>query len=741
MAARSARAARVEKLLIWLFAPLAILASWRPPVFAGGMEVRGLGPEVAAEAARHERELVAIMERATERELPRRERTLVIEEATDLRAHDAGASSLGRIRLRKGAHALRHEVAHQVLLEVCPQASGDKLFHEAFALATSGELEAWLDDGYFSSVKAEKILRSGTSLDGREARRALARLVADGRGSDPLPRSLTRRLRTCTTGAPWAPMRVEELSSPAEAATGDAFVLLSRHSGEVLAQSGEVDLQMPFGSTLKPFVVAGAKAAPPRLPVDRHDPLWRCGERLPAEMGAGEALARSCNAYFLRWAKDAPALAGYGGYGEVLLALGLERLPAQIDEAIGLRPTLALSPWQLAQAYRVLAAARPDVVAMLGDTAKNGTLGDLPVSSALGAYALKTGTVRDPRNNVELGWIIAVAPDWIAVMAAKGKMPRTFAERFAARVMDKQPGALAGRARVQVFALLDPADVQAECAGVPIQIERGEVSVSRRGFVALGRLREQVLCLGRPFSVRFPGIAPRLYAGSFERSSAPRVPEDTPRARRGSDVVFSTTLARYVAGVLASEDAVIDGEARRALARVIAHNEAHGSERHPGRPVCDTTHCQVFQGTPRETRVPRDLEALAPWLARRGWLPFSRGGHEAWREERPLARVSAALGEPPRALRFAATELSFAAWNGEVEEWRTISCERLRGPLKLPACPERAELGADSVRFFGVGAGHGLGLDVEAAKASRLGAEALLERAYHDQKRSKEAKK
>ena len=34
---------------------------------------------------------------------------------------------------------------------------------------------------------------------------------------------------------------------------------------------------------------------------------------------------------------------------------------------------------------------------------------------------------------------------------------------------------------------------------------------------------------------------------------------------------------------------------RIALGRVIAHNVAHS--RHQGRPLCDTTHCQVFKGT------------------------------------------------------------------------------------------------------------------------------------------------
>jgi hypothetical protein len=63
------------------------------------------------------------------------------------------------------------------------------------------------------------------------------------------------------------------------------------------------------------------------------------------------------------------------------------------------------------------------------------------------------------------------------------------------------------------------------------------------------------------------------------------------------------------------------------------------------------------------------------------------------------------------------------------EERRDAPCEALRGPLKLPSCPERAEEGGATIRFAGRGEGHGLGLDVEWAARSGLTAAQLLERA------------
>jgi hypothetical protein len=107
------------------------------------------------------------------------------------------------------------------------------------------------------------------------------------------------------------------------------------------------------------------------------------------------------------------------------------------------------------------------------------------------------------------------------------------------------------------------------------------------------------VCLGSPWRVRFPDApAGRDYAGVFSWFSPPpyKPPAGVPtspnalKARRGSDFLFRTTRLQYTAGVVAAEDASLAGEPRVALARVVAHNERHADSRHPGRPVCDTTH-------------------------------------------------------------------------------------------------------------------------------------------------------
>jgi hypothetical protein len=652
---------------------------------------------------------------------------------------------LGLAPAGAGAGALRHEMAHQFLLEACPAAQGDRLFHEAFAMAAGGELEAWSrgEDGrYLPLARAleDLALGGGRDLDGPAARRALARLLAEApAGAGPLPAALARRLGRCDAGAAWAPLRPEELAGPADAA--DALVVVSRHTGETLLAEGAGALPLPFGSTLKPFLVAGAPGPTPLLAPSPARPGWRCGDALPARMDAATALLRSCNGWFLDWAAREPAVIRFGPWGPVLAALGLSALPADAAEATGIRPSLRMPPLGLAQAYRVLAEARPDLVDVLSRNAGEGTLAHLAASRALLGVAAKTGTVLDAAAAPRLGWIVAVDRDAVVVMARAGRTPRTFAGELAQALARARTPAREA-ARVQVFGLVGPERVKGRCAGRGLAISGGAPALLADGEVALAEAARggSLLCAGGAWQVRLPGAAPaRAYAGIFAADAAPPLDPAAAEgatarerhARRGSDLVFRTTRLAYAAGVVSAEDAAARGEARVALARVADANGLH--PRHAGRPVCDTTHCQVFLGTAAPGREER--RALQQPLRAGAWLPFARGGREAWREERPAAAVEAALGAGARALAFRGGRVSFVASASDGaarwEERRERPCEALRGPLKLPACPERAVAGpGGAVVFEGRGQGHGEGLDVEWAKRSGLDAERILEAAY-----------
>jgi hypothetical protein len=681
--------------------------------------------------------------------------------ATQLRPGAAAASRPGAIALRPGvapigpgAAALRHEVAHQLLFEACPAASGDRLFHEAFAIATSGELRDWTENSrYVSLARALETLGRTQDLDAPAARRALARLISDA-PSPPgrLPRALGRRLARCEAGSPWIAMRAEDLAD-GDASAADAFVVLSRHSGEILTAQGAAALPLPFGSTLKPFLLAGAREAPLRLAPGPSQPGWRCGDVAPGGMDSATALLRSCNGWFLEWAARDPGVVRFGAWGPALTALGLSSLPADASEAIGIRPSLRISPLGLAQAYRLLAEARPDLVDVLSRNAREGTLARLPRSDALAGVAAKTGTVLDAEANPRLGWIVAVDRDLVVVMARAGRTPRGFASSFA-EALERARAPASGAASVQVFGLVEARDVTGRCVGKGFVATReGPLPVPDTGADAGPKMLDlarsgPLVCAGGPWLVRHPGLArARAYAGVFTFDPAPplaasRGTAATPReerARRGSDLVFRTTRLLYAAGVVASEDASAAGEARIALGRVADANAAHS--RHPGRPVCDTTHCQAFLGTSSPAREERT--ALASPLRAESWLPFSRGGREPWREERAAAAVGAVLGSTARALAFANGRVSFTVSTGDGsdrwEERRELPCEALRGPLKLPSCPERGALVNGSAVFEGRGRGHGEGLDLEWAKRSSLDAGEILSRSYGARARSKDA--
>jgi hypothetical protein len=639
--------------------------------------------------------------------------------------------------------ALRHELAHQLLWWACPASAEDRLFHEAFALAVSGELAEWREAPYQSLSSAATELARGPSVDTPKARRALARVLHEDHG---FPQALKRRLRQCQDGARWVvPLTVDELAGVEVRAAADATVVLSRHSGEVLWSEGEAQRALPYGSTLKPFVVAGSAVPAPELMPRAGVQEWACGPSLPKRVDVRTALLRSCNGYFLDWAQQGGAPEkSFGPWGAVLSSVGLSGEPADMADAIGLRSRLRLSPWGMAQAWRLLAEARPDLLSVLADNATRGTLSELPASKAFAGVATKTGTVRDADSRPQLGWIVAVDADVVMVAVRPGKMPRDFADevpRVLARA--RQRGGVEA-ARVQVLGLIPSGEVEAHCRGVGFLLEEGMPRAVPEGYSKLEALvrRGPAVCLGSPWRVRFPDLpSGRDYAGLFTWSPPPpyRPPPGVPtsasalKARRGSDFVFRTTRLQYTAGVVSAEDVTLSGEARVALARVVAHNERHADSRHPGRPVCDTTHCQAFQGTVR-VKAEETRAVKLPPLRWREWLPFSQGGQEPWREVRPRSQVEAVLGSGLTALRFAEGRVRYLHTKREgsnvFDVAENLPCEVLRSALKLPACPRTATFEADSLVFEGRGRGHGEGLDVEAAKASRLTHEQILDRVY-----------
>lgn len=689
---------------------------------------------VSSLAEQHWHQLADTIMRATHGPLAARDTAVRIVGKRDLPSGEAGHSRLGVITLRSTGEVtedvvrtLRHELAHQMLWMACPAANDDQLFHEAFAIATSGEVAAWAG-AYVSTPQAVRALTIAPSLDGPQARTAIARLLRESGAT--LPPAMALRLATCGGGTVWRHLAPHDLAE-SERVYANATIVINRHSGEIVSADGAVDTPMPFGSVLKPFIVAGA-ASTPLLPVAKNDSAWACGDAMPKTLDAAQALARSCNGYFMAWsARDASA-AMFGRYGAMLVALGMQRLPTDMSEAIGTTPTLELSPRSVAEAYRALGP-----LPALEDTIRYGTLAGLGIH----AGAFKTGTVRDPQSRPLLGWLVQVTPDLVAVKTVAGKQPRDFAvsaAKLTKRAQDR-------RADVQTFGLVGASQVTIQCAGVPMRGAQTLDAVDKPVGLSSALADDPLVCLGAPWSVRVGGPqgsnAPRQYAGSFAYAVIPEVPAaDTSsgrralRARRGSEVIFTTSLGAYVAGVTHEEGGPITGAPREALVRVIAHNVYE--PRHGDRPVCDTTHCQVFKGTVHIGGT--DAQSLARGLPYAGWLPFALGGNAPWEKSVPLAEVTRVLGHNASRLRINGDQAVFVRTvdgpSGPTDESVRLSCEVLRNALHLQSCPSAVNTAKDAWIFRGNGSGHSLGLDLKAAQATNSTADSLLSKAYGPKK-------
>ena len=722
-------------------------------------------------------------------------RRIVVRSAFSLPVQQLARSTPGTIELRLGPPAvvgatvddatrtaLRHEVVHQYLWQRCPQAARDRLFHEAMAVALSGEARQWRTDGYLSLPVAMDTL-AHNDLDTAAARRALTRVVGEGGQFDPgqpssssssLSSSLRARFGRCHDGAPWVPLTLEELAGTDAIAVGDALVVLHTVTGEVLEVQGSSGTAMPFGSTLKPILVAAIVAAGQRLPLITRrgtDPMWACGDGASSTMAAAEALRRSCNGWFLDWVSQrrvevdtGPGGPALGTWGPVLSRLGLNRLPVDMSEAIGVRTGLTISPRGLAESWRLLMLSTPprgalDVRAVLRE---RGTLAGVDHVDGLAGMSAKTGTVRDGQSRPVLGLLVAADDELTIVRVRQGAQARALVDDVVA-ARRRHAGRHQQPVSVQVFGLVPEVGIAASCAGTavivgaaPKLLSSSSSSSSSSALASVGADDGVAVCAGAPWMVQPTATsADRPYAGLFRRrpirpssssslsssSSSSTAPSASPRqraARRGSDLQFTTSRGRYAEGVLRAEDSRLRGEARVALVRVIDHNVDHADERHGGRPVCDTTHCQTFLGTASGPAA--DVtEALASPLrgaSLSGWLPFSQGGQAPWTAERSTARVRAAIGA-----------FGSIAVNGSVvvvvrstssrdavyDEAETMPCERLRSSLQLPSCPTRIDTHDDRVVFVGVGAGHGLGLNVERARtlsAAGASADAILDDAW-----------
>jgi hypothetical protein len=451
------------------------------------------------------------------------------------------------------------------------------------------------------------------------------------------------------------------------------------------------------GSVLKPLLVA-------TVPSFRSDGRWR------------DALARSDAKYFM--ARAEPSADDWAPYLQLFTALGGRAPQLETARAIGILPGLELSVAQVASAYAAIATTAPEVLDALRSTPRAGTLAGLPDSAWFTArkIALKTGTMRDTSSTPVHGWIAAVGDAFIVVTHANG-WPATRLLPTVRALIEQQAPPSAETARVQILGSVPKVTVDLSCPPQhPMAID-AKLAAGATVAVSAMRPNAHYRCLGAPITTGFTDRkgrrVERAYAGALVLDPLPKAtlpsramrPTD-PRAaaaRLGSDLVLETSMRHYVYDVLASEYPHGHVETLKALAVSVRNNA--GVPRHGERPLCDTTHCQVFghagrlaAGLRKRLLAATDAALIAPEGARTGaariWMPFQLGGYEPWSRELPSAEVQRRLG--------GATPLA------------DVPCEILRNQLKLPSCPESITPSGDgsTLRFAGRGEGHGLGLSL-----------------------------
>ena len=211
-----------------------------------------------------------------------------------------------------------------------------------------------------------------------------------------------------------------------------AYVLLDARKDLVLSSMWpDRDTPVPFGSLLKAFVAIAYAADHGDFPVHIcHGAADHCW--LPhghGSLGFEQALAHSCNAYFLALARDVSPSA----IKQVVVQFGLQQPPSLRPETlIGLDDGWRNSPLRLARAYRKLLAMRKDAVARrivsgMSMAADFGTGSAVRASDIRGGVLIKTGTAKcthaehAPGDGFALAMWPAEAPRYVLLVRRHGE--------------------------------------------------------------------------------------------------------------------------------------------------------------------------------------------------------------------------------------------------------------------------------------------------------------------------------
>lgn len=685
----------------------------------------------------------------------------------------------------------RHELAHVFLNRQasvnCRGISPSEIFSETFSLWASGDDSRMPQSGGFSfASQARAYLRDrlnesdstkprvSSLFHQSKAALALSRLVGESRRLHPTgPKSLDIFFKKALDSCDFSPSSVSVVlfgESRKVELSKESVLIIDGISGETLRSTmPEKTSQLPVASVLKPLIIAEFPEFQ-RVQTSKASLEWLCPEKAPGiSWSWSTALALSCNGFFLD--SDRPSKEAIRKFTSRLRKFGFTS-PEEISTAqmIGLHPGITASIDSVLAYYSWVYSRSPDAMTELQGTVIKGTLAGLPDSTwfSRNQIGLKSGTIRNLQGEPEHGWIVAIGsksdfgrPSFLAAIHQRGSSPQILLSRFRAHLQETlsaNPLAqlAAPSAKVQILGLVPRASITARCESLMIVGDGdplGSASESSGGTTKeLSGLSDgtKLRCDRGPVWLKYPkpgGFSERSYWGEIELSalpvasnkSAPSVRQA--RARRGSEVLLVTSERSYVAGVLASEFPSGRAETLKALALVVKFNLKNASQlRHRRRPICDTTHCQVFGTRNRDegAKPGERFSNIAQEVAnlnltgdlKEPWLMFSIGGAKSWSKEILSDEVKRQLKlqQVVHSIQRSEKENQITVTLGPTGKGirRTFSCEVFRNLLHLPSCPGNAFVSGKASdqkmwTFEGFGEGHGFGMDLVAA--DRLAAE------------------
>jgi len=676
---------------------------------------------------------------------------------------------------------LTHELAHVFLSQHCKIAdeslnssSISALLEESFAIGISKDYfrisKTARDELLLSkSIKIFQEFANSKSLktDSLHIQRALARFFFVEERSDGWLSLLSEYVKKCENAVARAAIEKQalefwKLPSTIPVQKFDALVFDFR-SKKVVLSKGDLQSQFPVASILKPLLVQQVPELQSAA-LSSGEQLWDCGNNkpVPSIWNWQEALVYSCNGFFLN--REKYSLKNLDQF--LLSRLGHKNISRSMPELIGILPTMRLSLNEVLKLYIDFDQTAPLIVDQLRKVFDDGTLKSSKDARwyLQNNYSAKTGSVRDATGHPQDSWIILWGRDpkqsnsqaaFLGIFHGTGISTLHLSEKIKG-LLSEHSVSQDERIEVSVLNFHRRQDLKLSC----LSEEKLSETFSGQSLEHLnlmgGSLKESASysCPTGPILVRSNQFH-RSYSGTLEfrkvrelslkphgidalQSLRPK----QHAVRNAGSLILKTSLLHYVTGVLLAEYPQGRDETLKALAFAVARN-AKNILRHQDAPVCDSTHCQVFQSVENSPpALVRRLQAIALKGIQRSkiwelknrnlgnfseWWPFSLGGTKKWDQSLDHQKVL-------RLLNIASLN-GVASQKGNEIRFSNMSwpCEEFREILQLRSCPTQAVRIGDKWIFSGQGEGHGLGIDLRAADslaAQGYLSEQILEKYY-----------